>query len=188
MANADTPNGFVPFRHLLGGCITINRMGTYAIASALAESICSGDLIKRATTSNNISKGAASDTAFLGVFAGVEYTDVSGNRVFKNQWLTGTVATEVVAHVYDDPYISFSVQHDGTGAVTDYGAMADVLATTGNTATGISKMELDTSNIGTGINLKILGTIADPSNAVGANQRVEVLVNEHELRAVVTSV
>lgn len=188
MANADTPNGLVPYRHVLGGVVRVNSMGTYTIASGYTTSIFSGDLVKRSSTTNEINIGAASDTAFLGVFAGVEYTDASGNRVFSKYWPASTTATEVTAHVFDDPYISFSIQHDGTGAITDYGAMADVLATAGDTVTGVSRMELDTSDIGTGINLKILGPVADPENAVGANQRVEVLINEHELRSTLTSV
>jgi len=191
MANVDAPDGLTPYRHTLGGTIRVNSMGTYKIATAYNTAIFRGDPVVRTGTTNEINVGAASSTAFIGVFEGVEYTDASGNRVFSHYYPASTTMTDVTAHVYDDPYISFSVQHNndgGTPAITDYGNTADIAYTAGSTVSGRSKVELDTGDVGTGINLKILGPIDDPDNAVGNWQRVEVLLNEHELRSALTAV
>jgi len=191
MANKNAPFGLRPYRHMLGGVIRMNSMGDYRIAANYGSGIYSGDLVVKSSTTNEIVVGAASDTKFLGVFAGCEYTDTSGNYHFSKHWpisqatKSGTVS---VAHVYDDPYISYVVQHDGTGAITDYGSTFDIVYTTGDTTTGISKVQLDTSNEGSSyINLLVLGTVNAPDNAVGANQLVEVMINEHQLRAAVAS-
>jgi len=69
----------------------------------------------------------------------------------------------------------------GTSAVTDYGKNADIVIGTGNTVTGLSANELDTSTIATtaALNLKIIGLWDVPNNEVGANAVVVVKINEH---------
>ena len=191
MANANAPFGLRPYRHMLGGVIRMNSFGDYKIASAYNTGIFSGDPVVKSSTTNEITVGAASSTQFCGVFAGCEYTDSAGNYVFSKHWPASQATktgTERKAHVYDDPYISYVIMHDGTAAITDYGSTFDILYTTGNTTTGVSKVQLDTSNEGSSyVNLLVLGPVNSPDNVVGANQLVEVLLNEHVLRAALGS-
>lgn len=189
MANADTPFGLKPAYHLMGIPLKPSAI-EYTIETGYDTSIFTGDLVDLADESaaNKIRVSAAADTKFLGVFAGCRYKNSSGEIIYSRYWPASTTATEIVAWVYDDPYIVYEIQHDGTGATTDYGAMADVTTGTGDTTTGISVMELDTSDIGTGINLKILGPVPRPDNAVGLNQKVYVLINEHSLRGTLQTV
>ena len=85
--------------------------------------------------------------------------------------------------VYDDPYQVFELQGDsGTNsAQTDIGRTADIVVGTGNTTNGISGMELDASDIGTGANVRIIGFSGNASrNTIGAaNMLYEVLIAEH---------
>lgn len=184
MANADTPFGLKPAYHLMGVPLKPSAI-EYTVETGYNANIFTGDLVDLADESAalKLRVSGASDTKFQGVFAGCKYKNSSGEIIWSRYWPASTTATEIVAYVYDDPYIVYEIQHNGTGATTDYGAMADLTTeTSGNTTTGVSGMELKTSDIGTGINLKILGPVPRPDNAVGLNQKVYVLINEHALR------
>ena len=180
MANVDAPNGAKPVRHLTGGVI---RAREWKIASGSSTSIFTGDFVKLLGT--GYIDIAAAGNRLLGVFAGCKYTASDGTPKFAKYWPASTAtlgSADVTAYVYDDPQIIFAIQGDGTDAFTQVGNLCNVLATAGSTTTGQSKMELDTSDIGTGpANLRILGLTADPKNSWGANTEQEVLIVEHEL-------
>ena len=179
MANVDSPFGFVPSRHMSGSPIRTNK---YTITSGLAENIFNGDLVIL-TTDGVITPHTATEVNNLGVFAGVSYTASDGSYKFSEYWPSGTTGTNIIAYVYDDPYIVYKVQSDGSPAQTDLGACADVVAGTGSTTTGQSAFELN-SSMGTGTaTCKLIGLYESPENAFGANAVVEVLINEHILKA-----
>ena len=179
MANVDSPFGFVPSRHMSGSPIRTNK---YTITSGLAENIFNGDLVIL-TTDGVITPHTAEETNNLGVFAGVSYTASDGSYKFSEYWPSGTTGTNIIAYVYDDPYIVYKVQSDGSPAQTDLGACADVVADAGSTTTGQSGFQLN-SSMGSGTaTCKIIGLYESPENAFGANAVVEVLINEHILKA-----
>lgn len=179
MANVDSPFGFVPSRHMSGSPIRTNK---YTITSGLAENIFNGDLVIL-TTDGVITPHTATETNNLGVFAGVSYTASDGSYKFSEYWPSGTTGTNIIAYVYDDPYIVYKVQSDGSPAQTDLGACADVVADAGSTTTGQSGFQLN-SSMGSGTaTCKIIGLYESPENAFGANAVVEVLINEHILKA-----
>lgn len=178
MANVDSPFGFVPVRHLSGNAPRTNK---YTITSGLAENIFRGDLCIL-TADGVITPHTATETNNIGVFAGVSYTASDGSYVYSDYWPTGTTATNIVAFVYDDPYIVYKVQSDGSPAQTDIGACADVVAGTGSTTTGQSAFELN-SSMGTGTaTAKLIALWDAPENAFGTNAVMEVLINEHILK------
>jgi len=178
MANVDSPFGFVPSRHMSGSPIRTNK---YTITSGLAENIFNGDLVIL-TTDGVITPHTATEVNNLGVFAGVSYTASDGSYKFSEYWPSGTTGTNIIAYVYDDPYIVYKVQSDGSPAQTDLGACADVVAGTGSTTTGQSAFELN-SSMGTGTaTCKLIGLYESPENAFGANAVMEVLINEHILK------
>jgi hypothetical protein len=168
MANVDQLRGFYPLYHLSGGEI---RTNTYFVTTSAA--IYKGDAVVAVNT-GCVSAATANDGwKVVGVAA---------------EWVTA--ATSATAYtpiqVYDDPNIVFGVQCDsGTSpAVTDIFATANHVATTGDTTTGLSKHELDASDIGTGLQLRILRKVDVPGNDWGEHVDVEVIFNEHFYKGV----
>jgi hypothetical protein len=85
--------------------------------------------------------------------------------------------------VVDDPTVIYEVQEDSTGgsiAITAVGNNADVAVSAGNTTTGMSGMELDSSDVKTATaQLRILRVVNRPDNELGNNCKWEVVINEH---------
>jgi len=187
MANVNAPNGLTPVGHLLGGEIRVKK---YRIASGLAENIGFGAPVKSTGTTKRIQLAAASDV-LRGVFAGVKYTDSNGNTTFSKNWVSGTTtlnSAEAEAYVYDDPWIIYEVQADGTFAEADIGLNADL--TTGAASSGISTAEVDLATKATtaALQVKILDYVRREDNEVGADTKLLVLINEHELKATTAGV
>jgi len=179
MANVDSPFGFVPSRHMSGSPIRTNK---YTITSGLAENIFNGDLVIL-TADGVITPHTAEETNNIGVFAGVSYTASDGSYKYSEYWPSGTTGTNIIAYVYDDPYIVYKVQSDGSPAQTNIGNCADVVADAGSTTTGQSGFQLNSTMASSAATCKIIGLYESPENAFGANAVVEVLINEHVLKA-----
>lgn len=175
MANTDAPRGFWPIRHQTGGSI---RLGEYPIASGYGTLICTGDIVKL-VAGGGIEISAAGARS-IGVFAGVEYTDASGEVIFSKHWPASTVATDIKARVYDDPHTVFGVQSAGSTVAADVGNLGDHVATAGTAATGSSNQELNGSTGTAYAGFRVLGLIDQPGNAGGTNVNLEVQLVEHE--------
>lgn len=185
MANVNSPFGLRPVRHMGGGCVRTNE---YSIASAYNTDIFHGDVVEMTGTGTNIAKAAAQNVDNIGVFAGCRYVDSRGNQVFSPYWPADTVATDIVALVYDDPNIVFEVQCD-TLAAADVGALMDWNVGTGNASTGISGLYGVASSTGTtGKSLRIMGLKRSPDNAYGTYAKAYVTFAEHVLKGVVAGV
>ena len=184
MANKDAPFGLKPVGELGSG---YNSAGTteYKIASGASGNIFSGDLVKMANT-GTILVAAAGDQA-LGVFRGCQYTDSNGDVIFSPYWPSGTVTSDAVAFVVDDPNALFEVQSAATGSVvqTVVGNNADIVYTSGSTKTGISAVEISGTTAATSAQLRIVGFSGDPDNntlgtgSQSANVNMIVKINEH---------
>lgn len=176
MANLDSPNGFNPIGKIGGG--TSPAMNKYNAVAGHNVQIFQGDLCK--LNAGNIERGAAADTAFVGVFWGCNFDDSDGKPTFKNNRPAAQVAS---MFIYDDPYQTFEIQGDAASAQSNLGNLGDINAGTGNTSTGVSAMEVDSANFGGGgkINLRVVGlSDKEGRNEVGsANLLYEVLINEH---------
>ena len=177
MANADAAFGFIPVRHMSGNAPRTNQ---YTITSGLAENIFSGDLCI-ITSGGVVTPHSATEVNNIGVFAGVSYTASDGSYVYSEYWPTGTVATDIIAYVYDDPYTVFRVQSAGSPAQTNIGNCADVVAGAGSTITGQSGFETSGTMAAGIATCKIVALYDAPDNAFGANAIMEVLINEHLL-------
>jgi hypothetical protein len=184
MANKDAPFGLKPVGELGSG---YNTSGTteYSIASGASGNIFSGDLVKMANT-GTILVAAAGDQA-LGVFRGCKYTDSNGDVIFSAYWPDGTVTSDAVAFVVDDPNALFEIQSAATGSVvqTVVGNNADIVYTSGSTKTGISAVEISGTTAATSAQLRIVGFSGDPDNntlgtgSQSANVNMIVKINEH---------
>jgi|TARA_Y100000034_G_scaffold136836_1_gene216217 hypothetical protein len=178
MANTDSARGFWPVKHLTGGLIRANK---HTIATGFATNIFKGDVVKL-VAAGGIEDADAGDRV-LGIFNGVEYTDASGNVVFKKYWPASTTATNIKAYVYDDPNIVFAVQQatGGSVATTDVGLLGDHVAGTGSTTTGQSAHELSGTITTGAAGFRVLGLWDAPGNAYGEHANLLVQVFEHEL-------
>lgn len=191
MANTNAPFGLMPYSHQASG--TPGRGSEYRIASAQSGSIFTGDPVKSSGTGKGILVAAAGDI-MLGVFNGCQYVDTDGSIIYSQFWPTGKTVlsgSEVIAWVYDDPWMLFTVQASGALAAADLGALADVtMGTAGSTATGRSGAQLDSTTIAVGGSegLKIIDIVRSPDNAIGTNAKLVVQINEHELKAKVAGV
>lgn len=179
MANVDSPMGFQPYRHLGGG--VIRASGTYKIQSGYATALFTGDAV--ILSSGYLARAADNSATIAGIFAGCRYRDSDGSIVFKPNWVASTAtlgSEDVQAYVYDDPKISFKCQTDtGTDYVdaTHKGGVFDIeLDHAGSTVTGLSGMELDLGDTGTG-QFQVVGLIDEPGNAAGTNAKLEVIMN-----------
>ena len=178
MANPNSPYGLIPLRHMSGQSPRANK---YTITSGLAENIFTGDLCYL-TADGVITPLTATDTNNIGVFAGVSYTASDGSYVYSQYWPSGTVATDIIAYVYDDPYIVYRIQSAGTPAQTNIGNCADVVAGSGSTTTGQSGFSLNGTMSNGTATCKIIGLWDDPANSFAQYAQLEVLINEHVLK------
>lgn len=98
-----------------------------------------------------------------------------------------------VVYVADDPQQLFEIQADSGAVVaaTDIGTNADVIYThAGSTATGLSGVELDTSDMAADATyqLTILGVIPRENNELGTNTKLRVRINLHTEANVVVGI
>lgn len=179
MANKNAPFGFRAYRHLSGG--TIRASDRYKIASGTAANIGYGDPVADTGSGDAITLAAA-DGQQVGIFAGCEYVDASGNKVFSKNWVTGTVTKNTVAakaYVYDDPNIVFIAQMSLGFVEANVGLLADLVLTAPNSL-GMSQAAVDSADLA-GSAVKIIGLVNRPDNAYGNYAVVEVMLGNHAL-------
>jgi len=192
MANQDSPSGLKPVKHLNGNPWN-GVANMYSIPVGNAAAIFIGDAV--------VSEGSADATGKYPSIAG--YVSGGGNLRgvvigFSDQPFMAfdtsdldrkycPATTAMYALVVDDPDVIFEIQENNAGgdlAATEVGGNADIAVTAGNTASGISGMELDSSGTGTGTaQLRILAVVNRDDNALGTNCKFLVRINEHELRS-----
>jgi hypothetical protein len=160
MANTDKPRGLWPVRHLTGGEIRTERRILTASATAYT-----GEVLK-VVAGGSVETATANDGIIVGAVA-AEYK------------VAGASGTTWV-NVYVDPNIVYGVQADSS-ATLDVGAVnatANHVAGAGSATTKMSADELNSSDVGSGLQLKILGKIERPDNVWGDHVDLEVIFNE----------
>lgn len=181
MANVDKAFGLRAIGNL--SATGAQKQFGYEIATNQAGAIFQGDLVT--LFDGFVVKFApATHTAALGVFNGCSFIDpTTGKPTFSNFYpgLVNNTQGKIVANVLDDPNQLFLIQADQDVVAADIGKNTDVVGTGGSTTTGVSSMELDSSEIAktAELNLKIVGLYDSPSNAYGDFAVVVVKINEH---------
>lgn len=189
MANADNAFGLKPVRYSSGRAYTGAARKYYKSASVIlgiGDPVVLSGTAEAVTGIPEVTRAAAASGTITGVIVGF---DVRPNALSQNHM---AAADTGYVFVCDDPDVVFEIQEDSVGsnlAVTDVGEFCD-LATVGNasTSTGRSSVELDSSNAGTGDQLRIMGLAQRDDNAIGANAVWEVMINEHTYKAVSTPI
>lgn len=188
MSATNAPFGFMCARSTVGGQ---SFARTFTIASGYAVNLFQGDPVKLIgtttgegsidlATTDGTRTGTVSGVPILGIFAGCEYTDSTGKPVKSNFWPASTVATNIVAYVYEGDQNEFTVQADGAVAALDVGTQADwtgFAAPGGSTTTGRSLATLSATPIADDAQggFQILEIEKSPDNAA-ADAFTKVLV------------
>lgn len=175
MALTASPFGFVLRKNPTGQ----SRANTYKIASGYGTAIGYGDPVLLNTDGTLNIATAGND--FIGIFAGCQYIDATGKPTYSKNWPASTVATDIVAYVYDDPENVYEVQvgATGTGYVqTAIGAQANLVTAAPNATTGQSTSYLNATLIAAASqgNFRIVGFGSDGLYDATTNPFPTVLV------------
>ncbi len=178
MATTATPYGLKAVNHI-GGTPYAGSTRLLPIASAYGTNIYSGSVVAivAAGTVEIVTDLGNNADAFpagvVGVFVGCTYTDPNlGTVVFRQNWPTGTVASDAQAYIVDDPDVIFMAQADGAVTQADLGQNTNFAAvqstTTGDTTTGNSSSAVSSTTATTAtIAFRIVDFVDSPTSTVG---------------------
>ncbi len=189
------PTGFLPV-NLLGGRVYSGATRSIPIASGYAQNIGFGDLVTVSSdgviTRVDTSSGAkvAFAAAPVGIFVGCSYTDPTLKyKLFDQNWTSGTVASDAVAVVVDDPDAVFEITLTN-GSGTQYTASAATQSNVGNNigyyqpatfvnAGGNSTVSgnLASANTTSTLPLRIVAVVPESALSDGTFTRVQVIYN-----------
>ena len=162
------PSGLDRAMALANGIQAVSTSGNVSLG--YASNIFKGAPVKMNTAGyiENIS----SSEAFLGAFAGVEWTDATGRRRVSNFWPANESfqVGSVIAYFYQDPNIVYEIQADGTLSQNAIGDQYDVSnPTAGSTSTGLSSAAMSTTPAGSSATnqLRVINLAPYPDNAWG---------------------
>lgn len=190
MPNSTVKFGLRPVRMVDGSPLNFQTKRVF-IAAADATAVFLGDLVKYATmvTTNNpknlptVAQSAASDTSCAGVVVGFDPIDGVAVGSENLNRLYRPASTAMYALICADERVVFEIKADNGGAAlsgADVMENADIVVSAGDTSTGLSGMELDSSthNTTATLPLRILGFSERVGNAPAANDTVaEVILN-----------
>lgn len=176
MATTAAPYGLRPI-NLIGGQVFAGSTRQIPIASGQTTNIFFGDVVAVDATNGTIVKvtnvGSNADpfpAGVVGVFLGCTYTDPTLKYKLNSQyWPSGTVASDAMAYVCDDPDTLFQIQANGAVAQTALGSNFPVVQTAGSTTTGDSKIALNAAGGATTntVAFRLVDFVNGPFSTVG---------------------
>ena len=178
MATVAAPYGFKAV-NLIGGLPFAGSTRQIKIASGYASNLYNGQVVRihtDGTINLVLDEGTAADpfiAGTIGVFVGCTYTDPTLKYKLNSQfWPTGTVASDAMAYVVDDPNAVFQVQSAGSLAQTALGMNVPLAAvqstTTGSTQNGNSNTAVSATPVATdGVAFRIVDFVNGPTSQVG---------------------
>jgi hypothetical protein len=189
------PTGFLPV-NLLGGRVYSGATRSIPIASGYAQNIGFGDLVTVSSDGviTRVDTASGAKVAFaaapVGIFVGCSYTDPTLKyKLFDQNWTSGTVASDAVAVVVDDPDAVFEVTLTN-GSGTQYTASAATQSNVGNNigyyqpatfvnAGGNSTVSgnLASANTTSTLPLRIIAVVPESALSDGTFTRVQVIYN-----------
>ena len=184
MANADAPFGLLPI-----GKVGQNRdaqgLSEYNIAAS-SSAIYQNDPVTAADTGYITVAGTTNQ--ILGSLNGVFYTNTSTKKpTWANNLAASNTASDIVGFVTDDPYERYEIQASSDLPIADIFLNANIVYTAGSSANYVSKVEIDTDNVGvtTSSQLRIIGISKGFNNektndtTYATNVVVTAIVNNH---------
>lgn len=184
MANTDQPSGFTPVG-TTDGSDWHGKLRTVQFADDYAASAFVGDVVKLTGTGSvdgkyeQVEVAAAGDAnigAIVEILPSFE-DEGSLTQMYK------PADTERLAKVCFGSEVLYEVQEDSDGAAlatTDIGSDIDLIAGAGNTITGISGQEIDSSTAGSGTQFRIRHIARREDNELGDFCRWIVTVNDNQ--------
>lgn len=172
MSSIAAPYGLRPVG-LIGGQPYAGSVRLIKIASGYAANLFYGQDVKldsNGTVVAGATETSVAATGVVGVFVGCSYTDPNLKyKLFRQSWPTGTVASDAVAYVVDDPDVVMQVQANGTVAATALGANIGLSVASGSTSTGNATTSADATTVNTTatLPLRIVGFVDGPDSAAG---------------------
>jgi hypothetical protein len=178
----DKPYGLQPI-NLIGGQVFAGSTRQLKIASGYAANIFAGDVVKLVST-GVIEKDTGTTTATpVGVFVGCQFTNPSTKQIqFQQYWPTGTVASDAMAFVSDDPDQLFKVAAVSSGTTiafygqTVIGTNVALVQNAGSTTSGNSAVAINGSTVAATVSLPIRIVDAVPDTANSAGEFCEFIV------------
>lgn len=178
------PYGLKPI-NLIGGQVYAGSTRAISIASAYATNVFYGDVVK-IVAGGTLEKDTGTATATpVGVFMGCSFTNPSTKQLqFQQNWPAGTVATDAIAFVVDDPDVLFKavlVAGDTPNDVasgllpaflgrTVIGSNAALVQNTGSSTGGDSRIGVFTAAGATTtatLPIRIVDVVVDTANSAG---------------------
>jgi hypothetical protein len=168
VANTNAPFGF---RQAKGnGSAPTYEQVEMLIASTNTTPIFFGDAVIPLNT-GYIAQATASTVQLAGIFQGCKYLSTSQKRtVWSNYWPGADNTGDVTAYVVNDVNSRFIVQAGGTAiGIASINANIQLNVGTGNSATGISGMYVETPNTTDTLPFRVVGLVTDPPGANGTD-------------------
>ena len=193
MSNVDRIAGFKPVRHLNGNPWNGKaRMyyvrSDYAVALFIGDAGISGGSSDASGKYATIQQATAGSVNVRGVIIGFSDQPFAAFDATNLYRTYKPASTEMYALVVDDPDVIFEIQEDNDANDMDadmVGLSTDIVVGSGDTASGMSGMELDSSDTASGSGqCRILGVSNKEDNELGTYCKWDVLFNLHELRTV----
>lgn len=171
MANTNAPFGFRQYSGT-GSSPTYEQVPMRILYSN-STAIYFGDAVIPLST-GYIGQATASTVQVAGIFVGCKYLSTSMKRtVWSNYWPGSDVAStapDIEAYVVNDPNAKFIVQAGGTAVgIAAINANIQLNVGTGNAATGISGMFVETPNTTDTLPFRVVGLVTDPPGANGTD-------------------
>ena len=182
MTTTKALNGLTPSR-IRGGASNSKATNEYPIASGLAQSIFTGDIV--VNNAGNIEVLLSTTQKAVGVFMGCQYVE-NGEQKFSRFWPSGTSATDAKAFVVDNPAATFIVQADDSVSAGDINSQNfNLTLGAGSTFTGKAGFGLEAGTRTTGnAMLRAIAVLDEPGNditvaAERAFPKLEVRIVKH---------
>ena len=183
MANNDNPRGLT-LAHMQGSGAHTGGVNRYYVPASDGTAIYIGGLVKLAGSADadgvpSVTGNVAAGNAVVGVVVGVE-AETHESTTYR------AASTARYVMVADDPNALFEVQEDSVGstlAAADVGLNAALIGfTAGQTATGRSTIELDSSTKATTatLDVSIHRLVQRADNEIGTNAKWLVRLNNHQ--------
>jgi hypothetical protein len=172
----DKPYGLKPIK-LIGGQVFAGATRQIKIASGTATDIFYGDLVRVSSDGVLVKEtGTTTITGVVGVFMGCQFTNPSTKQLqFQQYWPTGTVASDALAFVADDPDQLFKVAAVSSGTTVAFygqtvvGTNVALVQNSGSTTSGDSAVAILGTSAATTASLpiRIVDVVPDTANSSG---------------------
>ena len=185
MANIDSAFGLIPVAHV-GQTDNNGGQTQYALGDTQSTAIFTGDPVKY--KSDGTVEVATAGDPVVGVFGGCFYTDPTTSKPTWSPYFPASLAPgDAKAFIWDNPMQTFIVQQDSVVSnllAANLNENANLIFNAGNTTTGVSGVEIDSSSadVTAALQVRLIDFYATPSNNTTANNSVFVVkINNHIL-------